>query len=79
MWVHAFKLVAYRTARRSGLQVVACIAHTWSRQKLIHGLEESPGIILNSLQLPLPSLPLLLNRTLLPHANKATRRQESFS
>lgn len=68
---------AYRTARRSKLQVMACIACTWSCQKSIHGLEEGPWIILNSLQLPLPSLPH--HQTLLPHANKAAGMQELFS
>lgn len=66
--MHVVKLVArcYLVRDRDGLQESqkvstpgsACTAYTWSFQKLIHGLEEGPRKIFNSLQLPLPSLPL---------------------
>lgn len=60
--------MAYRTARRSGLQVVDCIAYTseinpWPGRRSLDNLEQFAAATF--------SLPLSPYDTLLPHANKA--------
>lgn len=49
--------MAYKTPRRSPLHVVLGL-FTPGVAEINHGLEEDPQKIFNSLQLPLPSLPL---------------------